>query len=664
MQLPYTDKFPEAVTIASTALAATLTAALWARPLRTRAATIAMIASVWLAGLFPLAEKISEHYRLDSPPRALTVLGGAAALATIAAFLQGPRWLALVATLGPWALASLGGYARDSDYELVGATFLLQGLLLGALAAREVTVREALGAEGAWPEDPSPEATRRTHRWQDGVIFVVAVGLALLVTNYVFSRLTYNGDEIANTYQASVYGHFHASGPIPPCASMFDNYWVFRHQGHAFSQYTPGWPLFMALFQRLGVIWLAGPVMTGIVAVGVARLARRLASGVAPSPELSSRTVQLAGFLGAASAVLGPSMLLNGGSRFSHPMVCACFAWAVESLCVICTRGVSRRDTLLGGLLLGAATSLGVATRPADGGMLGVGVFCYFVYAFCQRRISLRALLATTASFLFFGGLTAIILRLQLGAWGQTGYAIAGKIHGEAELKLSWPKPHDLRYSLPLGTGSYMWWPAAPALGLAGLVRSLWGPERRVAFILTVSTATLFGFYFFVEFGRSGDDGLGPRYVLPVVVAMAAGGGSFLAPLLARVKLPALASPAIARASRIARWGPALLVLLVLTSGVMRVAPLVYPVAEREYREATAPLRAARRQKLTNAIVMIEPGKVPAHETNLAQNDPFDPNPAVLFLIRRTPADETCARENFPGRTWYRAQIGPTLKPF
>ena len=64
---------------------------------------------------------------------------------------------------------------------------------------------------------------------------------------------------------------FAPTGAIPPCASMFENYWVFRHEGRAFSQYTPGWPLFMAPFSRLGVIYLAGPVMAGILAVGIGR---------------------------------------------------------------------------------------------------------------------------------------------------------------------------------------------------------------------------------------------------------------------------------------------------------------------------------------------------------------------------------------------------------
>ena len=91
-------------------------------------------------------------------------------------------------------------------------------------------------------------------------------------------------------------------------------------------------------------------------------------------------------------------------------------------------------------------------------------------------------------SFAFFGGFTLILLRLQLGEWFKTGYAIfdASFIRG-TETMLSWPKPNEVRYGVPLATGSYCWWPAAPALGLAGLIVALGRRERRVPFMLVIS---------------------------------------------------------------------------------------------------------------------------------------------------------------------------------
>ncbi|HEY0466734.1 MAG TPA: hypothetical protein VGC79_21150, partial [Polyangiaceae bacterium] len=502
--------------------------------------------------------------------------------------------------------------------------------------------------------------TRRSFLLQEVILFVLTVGLAFLVTNLAFGRMVYNGDEIANTYQADVYGHLRAYGDIPPCASMFENYWVFRHQGRAFSQYTPGWPLFMAPFSRLGVIYLAGPVMAGIAAIGIGRLSRRLAADLGSTPENSRRIVAIASVLGPVSALLGPSMLLNGASRFSHTMVCACFAWAIESLCVVSEPNNSRARAWLSGLGLGSAAALLLATRPADGGTLGVGIFAYFAWAVFRRRLAWQGFAGTALGFAVFGGLTAVILRLQLGEWFQTAYKLAPTIHGEAKLILNWPQPNEVRFGVPLATGSYCWWPAAPALGIAGLIRALGGRERRVAFMLLVGGSALLGFYYFVQFGRWIDDGLGPRYHLPLVVAMAAGGAALLAPLFARIPFGKLAAPGV--------WFWSLLsslsVVAAMIYGVVRIAPLIYTVAERDYTYSTAPFRGAKKMGLKNAIVIIVNGKTTETEDNMAQNMPMDPNPEVLWLIRHNKADDACARKHFPDRTWYRAGMDETLLPY
>ena len=648
MYMPYSDNFAETAAIAGKSVAATLTAVIWYRPLRTTTATILFCLSLWTAALCPIAPEIFRVLHLAAGPRDLSILQVSATLAMIAMLLHGSRGLAVLAILGQYGLYELARFVSESNYEVSFAYIFFYGILIGV---------HALVSEP--PARVGPVLNGRAFRRDEGVIFVAAAALALLVTNLAFGRLIFNGDEVANSFQADVYGHLRAFAPTPPCPSMFENYWVFRHNGHAFSQYTPGWPLFMAPFDRLGVIWLAGPIMGGIAAVGVARLSRRLASGLGTTPQESDRIVRIAGWLGPIFAMLGPSMLLNAASRFSHTMVCACFAWAVESLCVLSDQDAPSRSALPYGVLLGASTSLGLATRPADGGLLGLGVFLYFVWALFHRRITKRAFFGTAVGFMIFGGLTAIVLRLQLGVWFQTGYSLVGSIHPEGLLRLIWPEPQHWKSGIPLATGSYGWWPAAPALGIAGLCWALRGSERRVVFMLVMSGLSLVTFYVFVEFTRGGYEGFGPRYVLPLVVPMATGGAVILAPLFERAR----ASLGSGFRSGIRSSGPALLALLAVVYGVAFVAPHVYSLAYAENRYATALFRAAKKARLKNAIVMVEPGHGPAHETNLAQNRPMDPNPDVLFLIRRSASDEICARDNFPGRTWYRSGMD-TITPY
>jgi hypothetical protein len=646
MWRPYTDHYPEAVAIASQVVGASLAAVVWAHPWRGRAAAPLLYAAIATTALVPGV--IPSVFSLPAGFHIGHVLQASASFATVAMLLQRSHALKALAVLGQLGLAALSFYVTESDHELVFGYLFWYGLLVGAHlfhAAPPLRVQ-------------APPSARSFAR-HETAIFLVTVALAFLVTNLVFNRLIYDGDEVAYTYQAEVYGHLRAYGPIPPCASMFENYWVFRHNGHAFSQYTPGWPLFMAPFARLGLVDLAGPVIGGIMAVGIARLSRRLASGLGSTPESSERIITIAGVIGPLFAVLGPSMLLNAASRFSHTMVCACFVWATESLCVVSDRGATGGRAWRYGLLLGSAAALCVATRPAEGVFLGAGVFLYFLWAARDRRITWRAFVGTSLGFAAFAGLTLIILRLQLGAWFQTGYTIAPSIHPEAALRLSPPQPNQWKYGLPLAWGSYVWWPAAPALGIAGLLRALAGRERRVAFMLLFGPLLVLVFYFFVEFHRYSDDGLGPRYYLVHVIPMAVGGAALLAPILDRV-----ARGAHGPFTWLRRVAPAALALAAVVVGVARIAPLVYPTGVAEYKYTTAPLRGARNLGLKNAIVMITPGHATAHETNLAQNPPLDPNPDVLFLIRRSKADEACARRNFPGRTWYRAGLDDKLTPY
>jgi hypothetical protein len=652
MHLPYIERWPEAVAVTGQSVGLALTAIVWNRPLRTRAANLVFGASIWLAALSFALPDITRLVHLGFDFKPTVVLQASATLATVGILLHGPPWFGVLAAVGQFVLYALGEYIRDSNFELGFLYLMWCGILLGVHAA--VAAPPARSAVRA-PEDGAGRSFAR----YDVAIFVVVTALAALVTNFVYARVTYNGDEVAYNYMADVFGHLRAYGPIPPCPKMFENYWVFRYNGHAFSQYTPGWPMFMAPFSRLGMISMAGPVMAGLLAVGLARLSRRVVRGVAPATGTSHRIVAAAGLIGAGLAFLGPALLLNGASRFSHTMVCACFTWAIESLCMICDRTVAGRPARGWGFLLGTSIAMGLATRPADGGTLGFGVFLYFVWALYRRRVAWRALVFAGLGAALFGGLTLVILRLQLGVWFKTAYAIAPSIHPEAALVLSWPRPEDWKYGVPLAFGSYCWWPVAPALGIAGLVHALRGRERRVPFMLAMSTLPLLGFYSLVEFSRGHDDGMGPRYTLPVVIPMAVGGAVILAPLLARAWVRVEGA-----AARLAAIGPAALAAIAIIYGTARNGGPMYSTAHAQFTSWAAPLIGAREAKLKNAIVIFEPGKSTYDWWNLAQNRPTDPNPSVLYLSRHGPWDDVCAREAFPGRTWYRAGMGKTLTPY
>ena len=59
MHLPYTDRWVEAVAITGESVGAALTAIVWHRPMRTRAASVSFAASIWVAALASTARLMS-----------------------------------------------------------------------------------------------------------------------------------------------------------------------------------------------------------------------------------------------------------------------------------------------------------------------------------------------------------------------------------------------------------------------------------------------------------------------------------------------------------------------------------------------------------------------------------------------------------------------------
>ena len=651
MQPPFTAFPLDAVMIAHSSLGATLTAVLWRRPLRPWPATVILLAAIWLAVSIPIEPDVLRGMGvLVMPDHAIKALKLTSMLACVAMLVARPRWIFLVAVVFKYGLNRACDTVVDSNAELAGLHLMAFGVLIGLhyLAAP----RAALATWASSPAALSGTTKERSFVRQDVVIFALVTALASIVCVYVVLQFCNSGDEWADTYQAQLFAHFKAYTTPPPCPTLFQNYWVFFYQGRAFVQYTPGWPLVMAPFQRLGIVWLASPVMLGATSVACARLARRAVSGLGETLAVERRTVAAAGFIAAALSTLGASMLLTAGSRYPHVMICACFAWAVEGLVMMSPpRGAPLRPRAqwLWGSVVGTATSLMISARPGDGATLGFGIFLFFLYALLQLRIGWRAVLATALTFALFMGLTLVILRLQLGEWFKTGYSIADLYWAFAKLKMSMPKPNEWKYGAPFGFGSYCWWPCAPALGAAGLVVALRGRGRSSALMLGCGAISLTVFCVAIEFGRGNNPGYGPRFHLPLVVSMAVGGAVLLAPLWSRARA--------AGRSALVVGGPAAVAVVALLGGTLRIVPLIYPEAHSEVYKRSAPLRAIARDQVHHAVVTVGwNGETQFDPLDLTQNLPLVDDPDVLILLpRHGPEEDVCWKNLYGDRYIYKA---------
>jgi hypothetical protein len=577
----------------------------------------------------------------------LHVLKLAAALATAgAAFTRRWRFIA-GAVAGEVALWELCDVLPDSDNDLAALHLAFFGLLAGAQVR---TLVEPWSNVAAAPPGQRPIAL-----WvEDACVFGAGVLLGSIVCWVLLHGQTTSGDEWADTYQAALFAKGHAYAKVPKCADALRSYWVFQYEGRAFAQYTPGWPYFMTPFIWLHAPWLAGPASLGVAAAGVGRLGRRAAAELGPTPAgPSSRFARTAGRFAAAALLTSSTVLINGGSRYPHLFVGAMFAWSVEAACAIASAGLSRRAQWGWGTVLGTAASLAVASRPGDGVAISSGVAAYFVFSVVRRRVGWRSAAGAAASGALIVGLTLVVLRLQLGRWGVTAYALTEKIYPWARVAWGLPQPNEYKHAVPLATGAYCWFPCSPAVGLAGLA-ALRGRSRRIAFMLGAGGAAILAFYTVITLGRSGAPGYGPRYILPCIVPMATGTGVILAAAWVEARDSAAG----------AKGGPLAICATAVGLGVMRLALLLYPFTFADVRLHNRLADAIAAAKLRDAVVFAAPGLSNTDSMDLTENFPLDfyKNQDVLIAIDTGPDGERCVEESFPNRAYYRATPGDSVK--
>jgi hypothetical protein len=647
---PYTLDYASSFAAAQWSAALLLTALLlfWRGP---SAARGVMLAAIWLAVASPwIAPTLTALGYHPEPNTFSLMLAASALVATVGCVFAGRPLLAVVALLGEAPLWLVTGFVKESDAELSALHLAWVGLLMGLLARSD------------WPRSsearrPEPEESYVGH---DVALFSVATALAALVCVLVLRRRDGGADEWGYTFQAAVFAKGHAYAAATRCASYLDSFYVFESEGRLFSQYTPGWPLFLAPFVWLRAVWLSGPVSLGLMAVGIARLSRSAMRGYGrwDAPP-SSAVVRSAGTCGGVLAALGTSILINGASRYPHVFVVGTYAWTIEAAMMLATPGLSPRRQHVWGAVLATAAVFGVAARPADGAFLGGGVALVLLYFLARRRIGWRGLMTGT---LVLGGWTLlmlVILRLQLGKWFATGYSLNDVIRPWNVVKYSIPKPSEWRAGLPLATGSYCWWPCSLPLGLAGLAM-LRGRALAIASAIALGCVPYLAFTTYLDFGRTYDWGYGPRYQMPLLVPMAVGSAVALAPMMVA------GARRLGQGSALSRGGPLALAAFAVVGAWLRIVPLEWPtMSDHAHRHASL-TRAVEEAHLTNAIVLAAPYTTGFNELDLTTNLPIDlyPDQDVIYAIDKSkPAEAVaCLRNAFPARSlWLASGVDPVI---
>jgi hypothetical protein len=653
LRWPFTADFITAFIAAQTCTALVLTALLlfwrfnrWARLL--------LAAGVWFAALALMAAPMLESFGAKAGPHLLrNVLAWSVGLTIVGALLERRPLVALAGLIGEVPLWWLVGYLKESDGELCALHLTWIGLLIGILCRRPSV--KTFGASGAAPEG--------SYLLHDTLVFVSATVLAALVCVFILDKRDGSADEWAYTFQASIFAKGRAYATSGRCQNYLQNFWVFESSGRLFSQYTPGWPLFMTPFVWIRAVWLSGPFSMGLMSLGLTRLARSAMRSFGPRDAAPSpRAIRLAGTWAAVLSTLATTILLNGASRFPHCFTVALYAWSLESLLQMSTPGLARPAQWRWGAALGVAAVMGVATRPVDGAFVAFGFGVLFLYALVRGRIGWRAVASAAVASGVFGGLVLVILRLQLGKWFSTGYSLIPLIHPWVTVKFSTPKPEEWRYGLPLATGAYGWWPCSLPLGMAGLAmlrgraRGLW-----TAFGLAIPPyAVLLAF---LEYSRQQQFEYGNRYQAIMLVPMAVGGGVALAELT----MGALEHLTAGRTA-LARGGPLALAVFAVVCGWMRIVALVWPSAYVHVTRHASIQTAIEKAHLRSAIVILADQTSGFDVRDMTTNYPLDlyPDPEVIIAIDRGEPEEaaSCLSMTFPRRrVFFASGYDVALKP-
>jgi hypothetical protein len=193
-------------------------------------------------------------------------------------------------------------------------------------------------------------------------LFAAGVGLLALalsfgVGEFLFHGLYTNMDEIASAIQARYMATGRIAGPHPPFPEawlvtntlLVDEGWV--------SQYPPSHLAIMALFYRLGIPRLTGPVLMGVMAWLLALSFPRLL----PKHQGATRVA-------AILTALSPFLLLLAGGSLSHLTAGAAGAGILYA-------SLRARDGgAVWGLAVGCAVGVMVSARPLIGLVLGIAL--------------------------------------------------------------------------------------------------------------------------------------------------------------------------------------------------------------------------------------------------------------------------------------------------
>jgi hypothetical protein len=478
------------------------------------------------------------------------------------------------------------------------------------------------------------------------LISLLAVLAAYLVHDRVFERMAHLEDEMAYVWQAQAIAGGQLSLPSPESPKSFLYPFVVDHNGQRFGKYPLGWPVVLAIGEKLGARHLVNPLLAGL-GIWLTYLLGK---------HLFGTTV---GLLAAGLTLSSPFFLMNSGSLLSHPLGLALsLAFVLAWMEAFTTIQASRR--WLPAVAAGGSLGLLALTRPFTAVAVGLPFAIHGLYLLIRSDRSTRKLVLWT------GIIAAAIASLHLGWqyavtgdpllnpytlwWGydRIGFGSGvGRIPGGHTLNQAWV---NTRFNIHIGRFDLFGWAGFSwiflPLGLFALLRD----RNWRAFLPVSAILNLFVCYFAYWIGAWV---FGPRYYFEGLFSLTLLSALGIAWLAGWPTLPGISFPNYAGWIKARPLGVTALVCLLLVMNLNFYLPGRLDLLNGLYgvrRSRLEPFLTPQAMELTPALVVVHTEKSwIEYGTLLELETPFLDTPFILVYSREA-AQDALAASSFPDR--------------
>jgi hypothetical protein len=233
-----------------------------------------------------------------------------------------------------------------------------------------------------WVHTPQAAQLDQPRLGRRGLIAVMGgcVVVGALILRVGFAAFPNSADEYGFLFTAHTLAQFRLWLPAPADPHLFGQQFLLAHGGRWVSQYLPGWPAVIAVFELLHLpSWLAAPACAALLAWVLWRALRLECA----SPPLTALLLLL--------CVTSGFFLLNAGTFYSH-----CVSALAVLGTVLCMLMAERRSHWIWPVAAGACVGFALLCRLDSGVLAGIGAFA----AWIEQGMKRRTLLLGTAGFL------------------------------------------------------------------------------------------------------------------------------------------------------------------------------------------------------------------------------------------------------------------------